>query len=167
MDDFLSLLVIVFTIIGMVSKNKKKKEQQAEAQKAFREMPPVPAPQAVKQQPAAAPEATMLPPRPEHNPTKQLEAMIAQVLLDAKTNDGARQTDHSAHVSCEGHDPCHEEQLQPLVRPAHAAVQESTLPSTEEETGSLELNFTGDELVRAFVMQEILTRPCQRRGQAM
>ena len=55
MDDLLSLLVIVFTVVGMINKSKKKKEQQAKSQKVFQEMPPVTAPQAVPQQPAAAP----------------------------------------------------------------------------------------------------------------
>ena len=166
MDDLLSLLVIVFTVVGMINKSKKKKEQQAKSQKAFQEMPPVTAPQAVPQQPAAAPAATMMPPRPAHKPVTPLEAMIEQVVRETKGGSMEGRTDHSAHISCEGHDPCHEDQLSPAVRPARAAVQETAMASEAEST-SLKLNFTGDEMVRAVVMQEILTRPCDRRRRAV
>ena len=166
MDDLLSLLVIVFTVVGMINKSKKKKEQQAKSQKVFQEMPPVTAPQAVPQQPAAAPAATMMPPRPEHKTVTPLEAMIKQVVRETKGESKEGRTDHSAHISCEGHDPCHEDQLSPAVRPARVAVQETAM-AVEEEGSSLKLNFTGDEMVRAVVMQEILTRPCDRRRRAV
>lgn len=57
----------------------------------------------------------------------------------------------------EGEDPCHEEQLAP------DAAQ--TAPVMTERPG-LALNFSGSEMVRAVIMQEVLTRPCNRRRRA-
>lgn len=57
----------------------------------------------------------------------------------------------------EGEDPCHEEQL------SSGAAQ--TMPVMTERPG-LALNFSGSEMVRAVIMQEVLTRPCNRRRRA-
>ena len=50
----------------------------------------------------------------------------------------------------EGEDPCHEEQMESL-RP-------ETSPMTETPTGGLQLSWTGNEIVRGFVMSEVLKR---------
>lgn len=55
-------------------------------------------------------------------------------------------------VTGEGYDPCHDEQLAPLTQAETAPV-----PATEAAPG-LQLSFTGNEVVRGFVMSEILTR---------
>lgn len=55
-------------------------------------------------------------------------------------------------VTGEGYDPCHDEQLAPLTR------AETTPAATAEATPGLQLSFTGNEVVRGFVMSEILTR---------
>lgn len=157
MDDLISLLVIVFSVVGLINKSRQKKAKQTASQKAFRDLPPVSAPKAVTNQPSAAPEAAMLPPRPERRPLTLDEALAMEDALE-ESREG--RTDHSAHISCEGHDPCHEDQLRPLLRPA---VQAEAVLAEEEETSTLEMNFTGDDLVRAFVMKEVLTRPCERR----
>lgn len=57
----------------------------------------------------------------------------------------------------EGEDPCHENQL------ASAAPQIAPVPT---ERPGLTLNFSGNEMVRAVIMQEVLTRPCDRRRRA-
>ncbi len=57
----------------------------------------------------------------------------------------------------EGEDPCHEEQLSPDVPP---------LAPVMTERPGLALNFSGSEMVRAVIMQEVLTRPCNRRRRA-
>ena len=56
-------------------------------------------------------------------------------------------------TSTEGKDPCHEEQLT-HIRPADAAVQEAS---------GLTFDWSGENMVKAFVMQEVLTRPAARR----
>ena len=55
-------------------------------------------------------------------------------------------------VTGEGYDPCHDEQLAPLTQAETAPV-----PAAEAAPG-LQLSFTGNEVVRGFVMSEILTR---------
>ena len=55
-------------------------------------------------------------------------------------------------VTGEGYDPCHDEQLTSLT-------QAETVPvPTAEAAPGLQLSFTGSEVVRGFVMSEILTR---------
>ena len=57
--------------------------------------------------------------------------------------------------SHEGVHPCDEHEAAPLqaARPAAASQEQS----------GIQLDWNGDNLVKAFVMQEVLTRPCQRR----
>lgn len=57
-------------------------------------------------------------------------------------------------TSKEGKDPCHEEQL------THARTIEEPAP----EQGGLTFNWSGDNMMKAVIMQEVLTRPCQRRA---
>ena len=57
-------------------------------------------------------------------------------------------------ASDEGKDPCHESQL------THAHSEDDVAPA---ESG-LTLDWSGEGLVKAFVMQEVLTRPCDRRA---
>ena len=165
MEDLLSMIFVFLTLASVFGKAAKKKQPNKQKQPApgnvFTGMG---APEAVIRQPAAAPPAAMMPPRPTAKPA------AAQVSIDdylacssAKHESMEGRTDHSAHVSCEGHDPCHEEQLRPAVRPSHVApAAVGATVDFKEEAPSLQLNFTGDELVRAFVMQEVLTRPCDR-----
>ena len=168
MEDLLSLLVVVLSLVSLLNKNAKKQMQKNAAKKGFHDIPPISAPQAVPKQTAAAPAATMMPPRPEYKPVTPLEAMAAQAAM--RSGEGADslegRTDHSAHISCEGHDPCHEDQLKPAQRPARIAVQDAMSAAYETEKTGLDLDFTGGELVKAVVMQEILTRPCDRRRRA-
>ena len=169
MEDLFSLLVVIFSLVGLLNKNAKKQMQKSAAKKGFRDIPPITAPQAVPKQPAAAPAATMMPPRPEYKPVTPLEAMAAQAAVrsgEAQESMEGR-SDHSTHISCEGHDPCHEDQLRPAQRPARIAAQEGAALAHETEKAGIDLDFTGSELVRAVVMQEILTRPCDRRRRAV
>ncbi len=55
-------------------------------------------------------------------------------------------------VTGEGYDPCHDEQLAPLTQ------AETAVPAAAEGSPGLQLSFTGSEVVRGFVMSEILTR---------
>ena len=55
-------------------------------------------------------------------------------------------------VTGEGYDPCHNEQLAPLT------AAETVLPAAEAEVPGLQLSWTGSDVVRGFVMSEILTR---------
>ena len=57
-------------------------------------------------------------------------------------------------VSTEGKDPCHEEQLTHVRTPEEKAPEQSRLT----------FDWTGNNLVKAVVMQEVLTRPVHRRA---
>ncbi len=57
-------------------------------------------------------------------------------------------------VSSEGKDPCHEPQL------THIRTAEAEVP----QEGGLTFDWSGDSMVKAIVMQEVLTRPAQRRA---
>ena len=52
----------------------------------------------------------------------------------------------------EGYDPCHDEQLAPLT------IAETAVPAAEAAEPGLQLSWTGSDIVRGFVMSEILTR---------
>ena len=60
------------------------------------------------------------------------------------------------YVSTEGVDPCHDDDL-----PSRAAPRPG-FTAPREQPG-LALEWTGDALVKSVIMQEVLTRPCQRR----
>ena len=57
-------------------------------------------------------------------------------------------------TTLEGKDPCHEEQL------THPRTADESAP----DTSGLTFDWSGENLVKAFVMQEVLTRPCQRQA---
>ena len=54
-------------------------------------------------------------------------------------------------VTGEGYDPCHDAQLAPLTRA-------ETVEHIPAVSSGLQLNWTGDEIVRGFVISEILNR---------
>lgn len=58
--------------------------------------------------------------------------------------------------SPEGTDKCHEEELRPVHQPLQAE-------EPVQEKSGLTLDFSADAMVQAIVMQEVLTRPCDRR----
>ena len=55
-------------------------------------------------------------------------------------------------VTGEGYDPCHDEQMSSLTQ------AESILPAAEPAAPGLQLGWTGSDIVRGFVMGEILKR---------
>ena len=55
-------------------------------------------------------------------------------------------------VTGEGYDPCHDEQLAPRTE------AESAMPAAEPEQPGLQLSWTGSDIVRGFVMSEILKK---------
>lgn len=58
--------------------------------------------------------------------------------------------------SPEGIDKCHEDELRPVDQPLQAE-------EPVQEKSGLALDFSPDAMVQAIVMQEVLTRPCDRR----
>lgn len=151
MEEIAGLIpIIIIAVVSAISKSSNKK-QQAQKHPYGSSAKPVSWPDA---SPAPSPRpasmASMLPP---------VEHSVAQPTVhthfdpDCDTHDAP--TSGSLGVrSSEGKDPCHDAQLpQSRVR----------LPEPAAEQPGLTLDWSGDAMVRAFVMQEVLTRPSDRR----
>lgn len=158
------LFPIVFLIIGIVTSvmSSKKQKEQRERQKAERMAAARPKPAAPARPAAPAPKAeqlsmgSVLPPREGDNRPVGERVIKPQVHVhydpDCDTHDAPGSLNAA---STEGKDDCHEEQLSGM----------RTAPAEEvgEAPAGLTLQWSANELVRAVVMQEVLTRPSQRR----
>ncbi|MBQ2952988.1 MAG: hypothetical protein IJE07_05470 [Clostridia bacterium] len=150
MEELAGLIpVFIIAIISIISKaNAKNKKAQQHTNQSFIAARP---PQA---QPAAKPAIT--PPAPVTAPpvprTAAQPTVHTHYQPDCETHDAPGGSLNAQ--STEGKDPCHEQQLPPR----RTAVQEAPA-----ERPGLTLDWSADAMVRAFVMQEVLTRPCQRR----
>ena len=78
------------------------------------------------------------------------EHLAAECDLDAELQGSM------GYDSPEGRDKCHEDEL----FPAHKKRPDT--PHEEVQSG-LKLDFSPNAMVQAMVMQEVLTRPCERR----
>lgn len=140
MEDILGFIVVLIGAIGAIIGSASKKKQQAQ-----RQYPPIVSAPA---QPQAAPAVVT----PHDVPMQVAQPTVHTHLApDCDVHDASGSL---AFRSTEGKDPCHEEQL----RQSHEPLYE---PSTQP---GLTLDWTGDSMVKAFVMQEVLTRPSQRRA---
>lgn len=163
--DLITILLIFWAVFRSISNNKKKKtakqqpkasifdtdkaEQQRRAQNAGKANAPQRRPAPAKPAPK---QMSMLPPRLE-TAKPQVHTHLAP---DCDEHD---RTGSLAYISKEGKDACHED----MLAPADAARPGVCTP---EEQGGLQLDWSGENMVRAFVMQEVLTRPCDRRRRA-
>ena len=130
------LLIFLWIFVGIpVSIAKKAAQQQKNNAR----------PAAAKQQPDNKPEKKQEAEKPE-----RLTTLTPSITLTGH-DDSIYQGSLNA-VTGEGYDPCHDEQLAPLTQAETAPV-----PAAEAAPG-LQLSFTGNEVVRGFVMSEILTR---------
>ena len=136
------ILAIVWLLIGLpLSKlNKAAKQQQtAKSAKPGAAKAPRQPEQAQPQKPAPAPEP----------PAR--ETVLQPSITFTEHDDSVYQGSMNAYTG-EGYDPCHDEQLAPLSR------AESAVPAAETAEPGLQLGWTGSEVVRGFVMSEILKR---------
>ena len=134
---FLPLLVlfVIYAVIGSLNKAAKKSAQGQKT--APRKGPAAPADAAVK---TPAPEVSAAPGIHELQPTVRVtehDDTVYRGSLNAVTG--------------EGYDPCHDEQLKPLT-------QAETFEPAPAAAPGLRLNWSGDEIVRGFVVSEILKR---------
>ena len=158
MDElFPALLVIVIGIISTISKAAKKQQSRAavEAHRAAAQArtgtaEPAPVPQAVV--PAMSfgdvpgqVAAPVIKPSPALAPT-----VHPHIQPDCDTHDVPGSL---GVTSMEGKDPCHEDEL----------TLERTVAAPAKPDGGLQLEWSGENMVKAFIMQEVLTRPAQRR----
>ena len=137
------ILVILWLVIGLpLSKlNKAAKQQQAARNaKPGTARQKQQAPAAETQQTAAAPAAPAQPVRPT----------VMTPTINVTEHDDSVYTGSLNAVTGEGYDPCHEEQL--------SAITYEPAVSAEPAEPGLQLSWTGSEIVRGFVMSEVLNR---------
>ena len=128
----LMALVFIYLIFALMAKAAKKVTQ---AQKAASGKPAAP---------AEAPEAPA--PEPAGPQVRELQPSVRVTGHDDTVYQGSLHA-----VTGEGYDPCHDEQLAHLTRSEAVEHVPVTMPG-------LQLNWTGDEIVRGIVISEILKR---------
>ena len=149
LSSYLALIIIVIVINALKSAQKKKEAEAARRMPTARAQQPKQSAPKVQSQPIV--------PMPAHAHTtvhaaqpKVHEHLAAECDLDAELQGSI------GYDSPEGRDKCHEDEL----FPAHKKRPET--PHEEVQSG-LKLDFSPNAMVQAMVMQEVLTRPCERR----
>lgn len=163
MDDIFGLFWAIIVIAVAVSSSNKKKAKKQQTQipyetvsvdsSPYSEAPhTTPAPVKVRTRPAPA--ATMAAPLERQELKKVIEPTVhAHTAPDCVTHDAPGSL---GVASPEGKDPCHAAQLPDPLQPRPAYAVASEIPG-------LSLEWSGENMVKAVIMQEVLTRPCQRR----
>lgn len=148
-SSYLALIIIVIVINALKSAQKKKEAEAARRMPTAKAQQPKQSAPKVQSQPIV--------PTPAHAHTtvhaaqpKVHEHLAAECDLDAELQGSI------GYDSPEGRDKCHEAEL----FPAHEKRPET--PHEEVQPG-LKLDFSPNAMVQAMVMQEVLTRPCERR----
>ncbi len=153
LEELFPLAFVVIALIGSLASAKKKAAKKAEAH-PFGASPVKAKPAAPKQpHPYAPAQPTVAPALSLGDVPNQVivPTVHAHVEPDCDTHDVPGSL---GETSSEGKDPCHEEQL------THTRTIEEPAP----EQGSLAFNWSGENMMKAVIMQEVLTRPCQRRA---
>ena len=138
----LMILVVLWLVIGLPLA---KLSQQAKKNNAAKN-----AAQKRVQQPAAEPVKPAAPAVSAPEPPV-LESRLRPTISVTEHDDSIYQGSLNA-VTGEGYDPCHDEQLAPL------SAAETAVPAAEAAAPGLQLAWTGSDVVRGFVMSEILKR---------
>ncbi len=153
LEELFPFIFVVIALISSLAAAVKKAAKKAEAH-PFGASPVKPKPAAPRQphpyapaQPTVAP-ALSLSEEPD-------QVIVPTVHVHVEPDCDTHDAPGSLGVpSSEGKDPCHEEQL------THVRTIEEPAP----EQGGLAFNWSGENMVKAVIMQEVLTRPCQRRA---
>ena len=167
--DLFWVLIVVGLIVRAVGNSRKKQEQQ-QAKKQRQTMEEIFGQDAVKPASVQRPEPKPAPkPAPASQPAEMLpplrqeparEAIAPRVHVHTAPACPVDDNAGSLHYqSTEGVDPCHEDQLPSM----HAPRPDPSAPRAAEKPG-LTLEWNSESMVKAFIMQEVLTRPCERRG---
>lgn len=144
--------ILIISIVASIIKNQRKKAEKVKQQLG-------PAVQAAKPRPAAAPQP-YAPAQPIVAPAISFGDVPGQVI--APTVHAHVEPDCDTHdmpgslgvTSEEGKDPCHDEQLIHTRQAAEVPAAETAQP----------FQWSGENMMKAVIMQEVLTRPCQRRA---
>ena len=137
------ILLIIWVLMGLAA-SKKKKEQQQSAKNAK----PSAARQNAKAK-KAEPEKTS-PAQPRITPARPT---VMQPTISVTEHDDSVYQGSLYAETGEGYDPCHDEQLSSL-----SAAERETVSAPAEEVPGLQLGWSGNDIVRGFVMGEILNK---------
>ena len=160
--DLFWVLIVVGLIVRAVGNSRKKKEQQ-QAKRQRQTMEEIFGQDAAKPAGVQRTESKPVPRPAEMLPTLRQEpareAVAPRVHVHTAPACPVDDDTGSLHYhSTEGVDPCHEEQLGERPVPQLAPVP--------VETPGIRLEWTGENMVKSFIMQEVLQRPCDRRRRA-
>ena len=150
-ESFVEVVFVIIILIGSAISTASKASKRRVAEAAKRSASPV-RPAANQPHPYAA-QPTVMPPMSFSDVPGQVIAPTVHphVQPDCVTHDAPGSL---GVTSLEGKDPCHAEQLK--------AVRTVQAPAPEQPV--LTFDWSGESMVKAFVMQEVLTRPCQRQA---
>lgn len=152
MDNLMpAIIIIISTVIGIISSSKKEQEKKAaEARRAEAARARVENARKAQQAPAPAQPVTMTPTaaEPHQVATPKVHVHLDPAIVSHDMS-GSMASPHT-----EGVDPCHEDQIRPRT----------ALPDAPEPVSGINLEWSGENMVKAFVMQEILKRPQERRA---
>ena len=154
MEGLFELIVVFIAFIGSLVASAKKSKRQRSAKAAHESLAAEKAALAKSRMQAAVQAAR--PPVQAMSAPSEPSQVIAPTVHTHLTPDCAI---HDApgsldFASTEGKDPCHEEQLAGM----------RVIPEEPEAAGTLTFDWSGESMVKAFVMQEVLTRPAQRQA---
>lgn len=154
MDELIpALFILIATVAGIFSSAKKEKERKAAAE--HHKAAAAARVQAAQQkiQSATKPQSAKaaVPPRSFSNVPGQVitPTIHTHIQPDCDVHDAQGSLNFA---STEGKDPCHEDQLSGLRTEEPASVPQP----------GLTFDWTGDSMVKAVVMQEVLNRPVHR-----
>jgi len=135
------ILALVWLLIGVPLSKLNKAAKQQQARQAGKASPGAKAKVAEVPKPAA----------PAFKPEPARPTVMQPSISVTEHDDSVYRGSLNA-VTGEGYDPCHEEQLSSL------SCAETAVPAAEAAEPGLRLSWTGNEVVRGFVMSEILQR---------
>lgn len=152
MEELFPFVMVCIAIFGSIASSARKAKERKAAEEKRRAASPV------KPKPAAKPSHPYKPAQPTIMPPMAFSDIPGQVI--APTVHTHIQPDCDTHdvpgslgvTSTEGKDPCHEDQL----------TFEHTFAETPQPEGGLTFDWSGENMVKAFVMQEVLSRPANR-----
>lgn len=154
MDNLFPFIFVIIAIVSSISSAVKKERAQKAAEERRRAASPV-KPKTPPQKPShpyAAAQQTVMPPMAFGDVPGQVITPTVHTHVQPDCATHAAPSGSLSYISSEGKDPCHADQL----------THRRSEPEHAQEQPGLTLDWSGENLVKAFVMQEVLTRPGNR-----
>lgn len=158
MEDLLSVVMVIVAIASAIAKNKKKAEKAkkktaAKAQPTLEQSLAEWFGEAKPAQPAKVEAKPAPQPAPKQVAQPTVKATVQVKEKPAVVRGSLQEDTHEGLHPCDEHDDEPMQGASPLV------------PIPVEKPG-IQLDWSGENMVKAFIMQEVLTRPCDRRRRA-